>query len=668
MANRLARESSPYLLQHADNPVDWYPWGEEAFAQARKLSRPILLSIGYSACHWCHVMARESFSDPETAALMNDSFINVKVDREERPDVDAIYMAALQTLTGSGGWPLTAVLTPDGEPFFAGTYWPDAPRHGLPDFRTVLRAVIRAWDENPAEVADTARELTGHLRQQATASTRRGALDPKLLTDALEQLQRSFDSKHGGFGTAPKFPPHSVVRLLLGRPEASARNAALTTLRHMARGGIFDQLGGGLARYTVDEAWLVPHFEKMLFDSAQFLGLCASAAVSSGETGFRRAALLGASWLLHDMRTDQGTFRSARSAESDGIEGEFYLWTQAELRKVLEPAGLESVASEAFGASEAGNHEGRNILTLSEDWWQPDAERAARLEQARSLLFEARARRNPPEADDKVLTSWNGLTIENLALAGRLLGEPRLTDAARSAAAAFLPQLDSGTLRHTAGGDTLLLEDVAFLGNGLLGLYQADLDPRHLAGAARAAEIIVTDFSADGSLYSTAEEGEQLLYRPRGLTDSGAPADTAEAARLLLAMSRLSGTERYRELALATLEAAAPHVSRQPTLLGSSLAVIDSCFAPAVDVVFAGAEQDGLRQLTATVQQRYLPHALLLHSSAGSPADWPLLEGRAGEQGSATAWLCVDRSCRLPVSEPAALARQLDELTGAQPS
>ncbi len=658
MANLLASESSPYLLQHADNPVDWHPWGAEAFRLARELQRPVLLSIGYSACHWCHVMARESFSDPGVAAFMNANFVNVKVDREERPDVDAIYMAALQALTGSGGWPLTALLTPAGEPFFAGTYWPPEPRHGLPAFRDILQAVTRAWNDNGAEVTATAAELSRHLQQQVTAGLRRGALGKELPAQAVAGLLDQLDGANGGFGGAPKFPPHSVLRFLLARPEPEARDAALLTLRKMATGGIFDQLGGGLSRYTVDAGWLVPHFEKMLFDSAQFLGLTAVAFTLSRDSGFLQAAQLSADWLLSDIRAADGTFMAARSAESEGKEGEFYLWEHADFMAALGDGQLAAYAAAAYGVTEAGNFEGRNILTLSPAAWATPGD--PRLEAARGRLLATRQRRPQPDLDDKILTSWNGLVIENLALAGRLLGDPRLVTAAAEAAGVFLGPLASGELRHTASVNTpLLLEDLAFLGNGLLGLYQATLDPRYLQAASTAAERIVSDYSEGGGLYSTAGTGEALLLRPRELADSGAPADTAEAARLLLRLGRLREDSGMLQLAEATLQTAAANAASQPTLLGSSLAASDELLAPALEVVLFGNREDAaLKALAAEIGTRHLPHALLLHESAGS--DYAgLLQGRSALNGEPTAYLCLDRACRLPVQDPGALASQL---------
>ncbi len=658
MSNRLADETSPYLLQHADNPVDWYPWGAEAFRTARELRRPILLSIGYSACHWCHVMARESFSDPATARYMNDNFVNVKVDREERPDVDAIYMSALQAMTGSGGWPLTALLTPDGEPFFTGTYWPPEPRHGLPAFSQVLTAVVRAWTENPDEVTETAADLTRHLKEQVGASLRRGPLNPDATDTALARLLDMLDEENGGFGARPKFPPHSVLKFLLARPERQARDAALLTLRNMARGGIFDQLGGGLSRYTVDEGWLVPHFEKMLFDSAQFLGLTAAAWSISRETGFLRAARLTADWLTGDLQAENGALMSARSAESEGVEGQYYLWDLPEFRAALGDADLADFAQAAFQVSEAGNFEGRNILSLSEAAWAGTD--GHRLDQARELLLNHRRSRAAPELDDKILTSWNGLLIENLSLAGRLLHETAYTRTAERAAAVFLPDLLAGNLRHSAGGGgTLLLEDLAFLGNGLMSLYAATFDSRWLHGALAAVRQIQDRFSQDGSLFSTASDGEELLLRPRDLADSGPPADIAEATRLLLRAGRLTDDDSYMRLAEATLESSAAPAQGQPTLMGSTLAVMDEWFAPAVEVVLNGElDSEPFADLARAVQSRFLPQALLLHESAGADR-FPALEGRSAPGGRPTAWVCMDRSCKLPVHTAADLEAQL---------
>lgn len=658
MSNRLADESSPYLLQHADNPVNWYPWGAEAFRTARELQRPILLSIGYSACHWCHVMARESFSDPATASFMNEHFVNVKVDREERPDIDAIYMAALQAMTGSGGWPLTALLTPDGQPFFAGTYWPPEPRHGLPAFSQVLAAVTRAWRENPDEVAETAADLTRHLKQQLGASLKRGPLNPDVTAAALAQLLDMLDTEHGGFGARPKFPPHSALQFLLARPEPEAREAALLTLRNMARGGILDQLAGGLSRYTVDEGWLVPHFEKMLFDSAQFLGLSAVAWHHSGEPGFLRAARLTAHWLRNDLQSADGTFRSARSAESEGIEGQHYLWDLAEFRAAIADPELADYAQAAFQVSQAGNFEGRNILSLSAAAWEQADD--PRLEQARELLLARRGKRAAPELDDKILTSWNGLAIENLSLAGRLLQDSGHTRMAEEAAAVFLPDLLAGSLRHSrTGGSTLLLEDLAMLGNGLLGLYQATLDARWLDGAVAAATQISSRFSEGGSLFSTAGDSEELLLRPRDLADSGAPSDIAEAARLLLRTGRLTDEDSLLNLARTTLESSAAPAQGQPTLMGSTLAVIDEWFAPALEIVLSGdLDSPPLTGLAETVQSRFLPQALLLHESAGAER-FPALKGRGALNGQPTAWVCFDRACKLPVQTTGELAAQL---------
>ena len=658
MANRLSTAVSPYLRQHADNPVDWWQWGPEAFREAERRNVPVLLSIGYSACHWCHVMARESFSDPATARIMNENFVSVKVDREERPDVDAIYMAALQALTGSGGWPLTAVLTPSGKPFFAGTYWPDEARHGLPAFRDVLQAASRAWRDDAAAASSTAEDLRVHLGGQLMAGLRRTPVSSSTTAAAVRAALARHDPHNGGFSPAPKFPPHSLLRFLLARPEPEAEAAALHTIRQMACGGIFDQLGGGLSRYTVDAAWRIPHFEKMLFDSAQFLGLLASAWRRSGEAGYLGAARLAAGWLLGSMRRGDGAFMSAMSAESGGREGGHYLWDYAEARQVLSDAGLPARLLAAFGMSPEGNFDGLNIPRLDPGWWARTEETEFTL--ARRALSDARARREAPAVDDKVLTSWNGLAIENLSRAGRLLATGDYVQAARQAAAPFLDRLHGNSLSHSLDGNgPLLLEDLAFLGNGLLELYQATLDPATLMGARRAAAMIAGDYSRDGALYSTTADNG-LLWRPREQSDSGVPADTAEAARLLLRLGRLTDDGLLLRLATGTIEAAAAPAAAQPDLLGSSLFVMDEYLAPATELVlFGDRTDDALLRLAAELQGRDLPHALLLHESAGAGFE-ALLTGRESLNGKPTAWLCRDRSCLLPVTDAAALAGQLD--------
>lgn len=653
MTSRLARADSPYLKAHAADPVDWYPWGAEAFAKANELGRPIFLSSGYSACHWCHVMQRESFRDPAIAALLNANFVSVKVDREERPDVDAAYMAALQAMTGSGGWPLSAVLTPDGQPFFAGTYWPPEARHGLPAFRDVLRALISAWESSRAEIASTAADLNAHLRHQLTAGLKPGPLDPRLTDAAVSFLLDSFDQEFAGFGSEPKFPHHQTLHFLLSRPEHAARKAAQDTLRAMARGGITDQLGGGLSRYTVDRAWRVPHYEKMLFDSAQFLELTARAFRQTGEPGFRRTALLTAGWLMGSLQAEDGTFHTAMSAESGGHEGAYYLFEPGEAREVLAQAGLGHLAEEAFGFSSGGPA----LPVLERRWWEEAGD--PQLEKARLLLLQRRAMRTPPETDTKILTSQNGLAISGLASAGRLLGAGELISAAGCAAEPFLRQLQDGSLRHSRGGEDLLfLEDPAFLGLGLLELYNATFEPRWLAGAWECVQLVRDRFTAGDQIYSSNPDA-QLSLAGRNLSDSGVPADVPEAARLCLRFARLRDDPGLGRLAENTLAAALQHAAGNPLAGGSTLRFAGEWFGPLTELVFAGQRGSAtLEELAGAARVRDLPHALFLHGDAGA-GEYPLLQGRTAADGHPAAWVCIDHSCLAPARSAAELDSRL---------
>jgi uncharacterized protein YyaL (SSP411 family) len=681
MSNRLALETSPYLLQHAENPVDWYPWGDDAFRAARELDRPILLSIGYSACHWCHVMARESFADPATAALMNRYFVNVKVDREERPDVDQVYMDALQTLTGSGGWPLTAVLTPAGQPFFAGTYFPPDDRPGTPAFSRVLQALASAWQEQREEVLDSATELLTHLREQGSRFTPAGSVLSGSLPDlAVTLLSQQADPVNGGFGGAPKFPPHGVLRFLLLRPEAPARQLALTTLRRMASGGIFDQLGGGFARYTVDAAWVVPHFEKMLYDNAQLLPLYATAFALTSDPGFARVADLTAGWLVRDLLAPEGAFYSALSAESEGSEGRYYLWDFAEFNAAAAPDA--ALARWWFQVNELPNTQDGTVLTLPDNAWEPPGAEAApqfqgltgaqlqeRLETVRQRLLAARSQRPRPERDDKFLTSWNGLAVMGLSDAGRLLGRPDLIRLAGSAAEFLAREMwDGSELRHVwSGGQariTGLLEDHACLGLGLLALYRATLEQRWLLLALQLAAVIERDFTDQaGDLFSTSNRAERLVIRPRGLSDAGLPADTAAAATLLLRLGRLTDNKRWLQLASQALLSVQDVIPRQPAVFGTALAALELLRQPAREVVISGSRTlAATRQLAGVVQERYLPFLELVQTENGSlTAELPLLQGRTPVAGQPAAYVCSDGTCRLPVTSPAELLESLGE-------
>ena len=676
MANRLAGETSPYLKQHSENPVDWYPWGSEAFERSKRENKPVLLSVGYSACHWCHVMAHESFEDPETAALMNEHFVNIKVDREERPDVDAIYMNAVQAMTGAGGWPMTVALTPDGEPFFGGTYFPPDDRYGRPSFRKVLEALAAAWNDRHEEVVSSATGMREYLERVAGAGGAGGKLDPSLPRDALEALHRQFDPEQGGFGGAPKFPPHSVLRFLLARPGEHARGMAHLTLRRMARGGIFDQLGGGFARYSVDERWLVPHFEKMLYDNGQLLSRYSEAYRLNADPLYARTIELTVDWLQRELRSPGGAFYSALDADSEGEEGRFYLWDEAEFDALL---GEEApLAKEWFGVSSAGNFEGRNILTLERDEEEVAArldiepgELAERAEAWRRTLLEAREKRVRPALDDKLITSWNGLAIAGLADAGRVLHRPEYVALARDAAAFLRTELwRDGRLFHVHGAGRPqipgLLEDYAYLGLGLLALYHASFEEEWLLWAFDLAGAISEHFEADrGGFYSTPDDGERLIVRPRGVSDSAVPADNAAAAELLVHVARLTGEVELERRAEAAVAGLGDLARQHPMGMGATLTAVEFLLHPPREVAVIGDRGDqATGQLLRIVQQQPLPYAVVAHADGPDHplvSRLPFLQGRGPIDGKPAAFVCEGGACRLPVTDPIDLARELVE-------
>jgi uncharacterized protein len=643
MANRLAHETSPYLLQHKDNPVDWHPWGEEALALAQRENKPLLVSIGYSACHWCHVMERESFEDAETAALMNEHFVPVKVDREERPDVDAIYMDAVQAMTGRGGWPLNAFLTPDGVPFYAGTYWPPEPRHGMPAWRDVLRGVARAWDEQRDDIIDGSQRIVGHLNATATIEARDSEIDPASLDAAVTRLRQSYDAENGGWGGEPKFPGASTIDFLLRRGE---RQMALHTLRKMACGGIYDQVGGGFARYSVDAHWLVPHFEKMLYDNALLARAYLHALQVSGEPFFERITRETLDWALRELRQDEGGFASALDADSEGVEGKFYVWTLDEVRAVLGDE-LGAVAIEHFGMSADGNFEGANIPVRATS----DPER---LDEIKAALLTAREQRVRPGLDDKRLTSWNALMISALADAGAVLGEERYRDAAVAAAEFVLSELRDGDGRllrtYNAGRAHLnaYLEDHAYLLEALLTLYEATFDPRWFGEARALADTIIERFGDGerGGFFSTARDHETLIARRKELEDTPIPAGGSAAAFGLLRLARLTGEAGYEEAALGQIRLVHELAPMHPYAFGHMLQAIDFVVADVREVALVGDDRGPLEQV---VREAFRPHLVL----AGGPADGvPLLEGRSEVDGHAAAYVCEHFTCQRPVTEP----------------
>ena len=685
MPNRLASETSPYLLQHAHNPVDWHPWGDEALALAREQDRPILLSIGYSACHWCHVMEHESFEDDETAHLMNRSFVNIKVDREERPDVDSIYMRAVQAMTGHGGWPLTAFLTPAGVPYYGGTYFPPEPRHGMPSFRQVLAAAANAYNSRRDEVAQAGAQLTSMLQRSATepqpATGPFDLADGRLFAHAVSAAGRTFDPTNGGFGGAPKFPQPDFLDFLLrtGGPESHGVSMVAHTLSRMAAGGIRDHAGGGFHRYSVDARWLVPHFEKMLYDNA----LIARALT--------RAHLLGAShlgavaeetldYVLEDLTSPEGVFHSARDADSEGEEGTFYLWTPAEVRDVLGRQEAR-LLSRVYDVSAAGNFEGRNILHLPHDL---DAvarqegigrgELDRRLRGSLDALKARRSTRPEPLRDEKALTSWNGFAIRALAEAGPALGRPDYTVAGARAASFLLDTMRRGDrlLRVFAAGRAHIdgfLEDYGALGNACLSLYEATLDARWLTEASWIADAVVAHFwSPEERVFHDAPaDGEALLVRPRDIMDNATPSGNSLAVELLVRLAALTGSAAHGEIAEAVFERERGTMERYPSAVGRLLTAAIAHATPRLEVTLVGSPPE-LSGMLDAAHRRAHPNRMI---AGGDPADatiaaLPVMEGRLDRSGEA--FVCLGTTCREPVSTAAALDAALARAHTDSPS
>jgi uncharacterized protein YyaL (SSP411 family) len=651
MPNRLVGETSPYLLQHKDNPVDWYPWGEEALARAREDDRPILLSIGYSACHWCHVMERESFEDEETARLMNELFVCIKLDREERPDLDAIYMEACQAMTGSGGWPLNAFLTPEQVPFYAGTYFPPQPRMGLPSWRQVLDAVAHAWQEKRDEIRAGGSRIAERLRGGALLQPSNEPLQAAALDAAVEGLRSAYDAANGGFGSAPKFPPASALEFLLRRRETEM---TAHTLRAMASGGMYDQVGGGFSRYSVDPYWLVPHFEKMLYDNALLARVYLHGWQVTGDELFRAVAEETLDWALQEMRAPEGGFYSALDADSEGVEGKFYVWTVEEMREVLgdEPDADEAIAW--FGATDRGNFEGRNIPVRGPG--VPD-----RLGEWRRRLYEARAKRVWPGLDDKRLTSWNALMISALAEAGAVLERRDYLDAARGCADFLLGSLrdsDDRLLRTWKDGEARLnayLEDHAYLLEALLTLYESTFEPRWFAEARALADTMVERFADEenGGFFETSSDHEQLLARRKDLEDHPIPSGNASAAYGLLRLAALTGEHSYESRAVSVLRLLHELAPKHPQAFGHLLQAMDFHLATVKEVALVG---DDLHPLERVVRGEFRPHLVV---AGGAPDGVPLLQDRPAVDGRAAAYVCERFACKAPVTEPEELERLL---------
>ena len=678
MPNRLADETSPYLLQHANNPVDWFPWGGDALARAKLLDRPIFLSIGYAACHWCHVMERESFEDEATAKLLNDQFVAIKVDREERPDLDSIYMSAVQAMTGSGGWPMSVFLTPDGQPFYGGTYFPDQPRHGMPSFRQVLDGVVQAWRGQRSEVIAAGQRLVSALVEQSrTVAPGSGpVIDADLFTTVNAALVGAFDQVNGSWGGAPKFPHPMTIEYLLRVIEAgepAPADLVRFTLDKMADGGIRDQLGGGFHRYATDARWLVPHFEQMLYDNAQLARAYLHAWSTFDEPRYRDVAVGTLDYMVRELTTADGAFAASQDADTEGIEGLTFTWRAPEIREVLGPVAAARFA-DAYGVTDEGNWE--DVTILSRIWpadgqppFRDDADLEADLATSRAKLLERRATRPQPARDDKALAAWNGLAIAAFAEAGRLLDRPDYIDAAVRAATAIVDGLlgDDGTLmRSWKDGRAVgagVLEDYSHLAEGLLALYETTFDERWFRLARSLADQVLSRFADPaGGFFDTASDHERLITRPKDPQDNAVPSGGAMATTVLLRIAAWTGEGRYRDAAERALGTVAPYLTRYPTGFAQWLVAAAFAAGDVVEVAVVGdPDEDATGALLEPVRARWRPFQVL---AAAAPATVlasavPLLHDRVAIDGQPTAYVCRDFACELPVTDPEALRSRL---------
>ncbi len=673
MANRLASATSPYLLQHKDNPVDWWEWSDDAFAEARRLDLPILLSVGYAACHWCHVMAHESFEDERVAEFLRGRFVAIKVDREERPDVDAVYMSATQALTGHGGWPMTVFMTPDGEPFYAGTYYPPQPRHGLPSFGQLITSIHRSWTEQRGEVDGAAGRITQALRETRLDLGTPEALDPDAvraaLDRALDTLASQYDALRGGFGGAPKFPPSMLLEGLLRTYARTGDPRALTmvegTCDAMARGGMFDQLAGGFARYSVDAEWVVPHFEKMLYDNALLLRVYAHWWRATGSPLAGRVTRMTAEFLLERLRTDEGAFASALDADSEGEEGRAYVWTPAQLDEVLGDADSAWAASILEITPQGTFEHGSSVAQLL-----AEPEDAARWESVRARLLAARDQRVQPGRDDKVVAAWNGLAVAALAEAGALLDEPGWIDAAAAAAGHVLAVhrgADGRLLRVSrdgvAGAHAGVLEDYGDLAEGLLALHQTTGERRWLDAAGELLDDALDRFrDAAGGFYDTASDAEALVVRPQDPSDNAAPSGWSATTQALLTYAALTGSERHRAATEESLGLLVRLVGSHPRFAGWALAAAEAWVDGPREVAVVGDPADPAAQaLRQAALRSTAPGSVLAAGPEGS--SHPLLAGRPLVGGRPAAYVCRLFTCDAPVTEPGALARSLGART-----
>jgi uncharacterized protein len=668
--NRLIDETSPYLLQHAHNPMDWYQWGDEAFQKAKSENKPILLSIGYSACHWCHVMERESFENEKIAALMNESFVNIKVDREERPDLDEIYMNAVQMLTGRGGWPMTMFLTPERKPFYGGTYFPPEDRQGMPGFPRILLGVSQAYRERPADIEKSVSQILESLQRMSESKPSDKDFAPEIIGESCEKIARAYDSDNGGLGQAPKFPNAGVYELFLHHYHHAKSERYLEmvvhTLNKMAQGGIYDHLGGGFHRYSVDAKWLVPHFEKMLYDNAQLLRIYAQAFVITHEPLFKSVVEETAGYLLREMLHSEGGFYSTQDADSEGEEGKFFVWTPDEINRLLGEADGE-IFCRMYDVTEQGNFEEKNILhpiltieQASKFFRKQRAEIEALVASAKEKLLAAREKRIKPFRDEKILTAWNGLTLSGLAEASKISGNQACVEAAnRTIEFIFKEMFSDGFLLHVYKDNQAkllgYLDDYAFLAIGLLDLYEALFDRSFLERSMQLTEIMLSEFwdKRDGGFFYTGKSHEQLISRAKPIFDASIPSGNAVATQLLLRLYHLTGNEDYRGRAEKVLRSYYDAMANQPFGFAHMLCAMDQYLHPAKEIVVVGNRDDPRTiDLLRKIHRLYLPNKVLQLVASDQPLEdiSPLLEGKSQIDGQPTVYVCHNFTCSAPVT------------------
>ncbi|HCG91401.1 MAG TPA: thioredoxin domain-containing protein [Dehalococcoidia bacterium] len=673
MPNRLINETSPYLLQHANNPVDWYPWSAEALEKSKNDKKPILLSIGYSACHWCHVMEAESFENPQIASIMNDLFINIKVDREERPDIDAIFMEAVQMMTGSGGWPMTVFLTPEQQPFFSGTYFPPEDRHGMPGFPTLLRSISQAYNTKQEEIIKVTSQITEQIKQNMAMSTQDGLLSEEILKTAATALKKHFDYQNGGFGSSPKFPQPMTLEFLLQYfktyKDSSALEMVIKTLDNMMEGGIYDQIGGGFHRYSTDSFWLVPHFEKMLYDNALLTQLYLNAYLITKNEKYKSVVTEVIDYTIRDMLDSGGGFYSSQDADSEGIEGKYFVWDFDELTGIL-PEDLATIAADYYKISPEGNFESKNILNIRDKKIDPnekDPISVAKISQLNSILLKHRYNRIPPFKDDKIILSWNCMMLKALSEAATVLNRPDYLEIAKKNAKFLINNLvlDNGHVnRIWRDGVSKIhgaLEDYALFSDGLLTLYENTLDQEYLQRSIEIANLMCTLFweESDGCFYDTSSQEEIILTRPKTIFDNAQPCGASSATKILLKLYKLTGNPSYESISEKSLKGIVPIMNRAPSAAGTWLCCLDMYLTHGEEfVILHGDKSSDFDVLFELLHSNFLPNKVIL-SDVDNIKDYQLLQGKTLIDNKPTVFLCENHVCQSPTNNPSLLQKQI---------